>query len=42
MTEAEIAAAVHRVALAAGGDLSFPIIATIHGEILHQHSRRRR
>ena len=37
ITEAEIAAAVHRVALAADGDLSFPIIATIHGETLHNH-----
>jgi Xaa-Pro aminopeptidase len=36
--EAEIAAAVHRVALASGGDLSFPIIATVHGEVLHQHA----
>jgi Xaa-Pro aminopeptidase len=39
VTEAEIAAAVHRVARAAGGDLSFPIIATIHGEVLHQHAQ---
>ncbi len=37
VTEAEIAAEVHRVALAAGGDLSFPIIATVHGETLHNH-----
>ena len=37
ITEAEVAAAeVHRVALAAGGDLAFPIIATIHGETLAQ------
>jgi Xaa-Pro aminopeptidase len=39
VTEARIAAAVHEVALAAGGDLSFPIIATVHGEVLHQHAR---
>jgi Xaa-Pro aminopeptidase len=39
VTEAEIAAAVHQVARAAGGDLSFPIIATIHGEVLHQHAQ---
>jgi len=38
VTEAEIAAAVHRVALASGGDLSFPIIATVRGEVLHQHA----
>jgi Xaa-Pro aminopeptidase len=37
MTEAQIAAKVHEVALAAGGDISFPIIATIHGETLHNH-----
>lgn len=37
MKEAEIAAAVHQVALASGGDISFPIIATIHGETLHNH-----
>jgi Xaa-Pro aminopeptidase len=37
VAEAEVAAAVHRVALAAGGDLAFPIIATIHGETLHNH-----
>ena len=37
ITEAGIAAAVHEVALAAGGDLAFPIIATIHGETLHNH-----
>jgi Xaa-Pro aminopeptidase len=37
VTEAEVAAAVHRVALAAGGDLAFPIIATVHGETLHNH-----
>jgi Xaa-Pro aminopeptidase len=39
VTEARIAAAVHQVARAAGGDLSFPIIATIHGEVLHQHAQ---
>jgi len=37
VTEAEVAAAVHRVALASGGDLAFPIIATVHGETLHNH-----
>ena len=37
VTEADIAATVHRVALAAGGNLAFPIIATIHGETLHNH-----
>lgn len=37
MTEAEVAAEVGRVAEASGGRLSFPVIATIHGEILHNH-----
>ncbi len=37
MTEAEIAAEVGRIADASGGRISFPIIATIHGEILHNH-----
>lgn len=37
MREAEIAAEVHRVALAADGRPSFPIIATVHGETLHNH-----
>lgn len=37
MTEAEIAAEVHRIAQAAGGDISFPIILTINGQTLHNH-----
>ncbi|MCX6552542.1 MAG: aminopeptidase P family protein [Acidobacteria bacterium] len=37
MKEADIAAAVTEIALAAGGNLSFPVIATIHGETLHNH-----
>jgi len=37
ITEAEVAAVVHQVAQAAGGDLSFPIIATINGQTLHNH-----
>jgi len=37
MTEAAIAAEVNRIADASGGRLSYPIIATIHGEILHNH-----
>ena len=35
MLESEIAAEVERVAVAAGGRISFPVIATIHGETLH-------
>ncbi len=37
MTEAQVAAKIHEVALAAGGDLAFPIIATINGQTLHNH-----
>lgn len=37
ITEAQIAAKVNEIALASGGQLSFPIIATIHGETLHNH-----
>jgi len=37
MSEATVAAAVHQVALAAGGGLSFPIIATVQGQTLHNH-----
>jgi Xaa-Pro aminopeptidase len=37
MTEAEVAAIVHQVTLAGGGDIAFPIIATINGQTLHNH-----
>ncbi len=37
MRESEVAAKVYEVALAAGGDISFPIIATINGQTLHNH-----
>lgn len=37
MSEAQVAAEVHRTALAKGADISFPIIATINGQILHNH-----
>ncbi len=37
MSEAQVAAKVYEVALAAGGDISFPIIATINGQTLHNH-----
>jgi Xaa-Pro aminopeptidase len=40
--EAEIAAEVYRIALAAGGDIAFPIIATVHGETLHNHDHGNR
>ena len=37
MTEAQVTAEIHKVALAAGGNISFPIIATINGQTLHNH-----
>ncbi|MDR3188012.1 MAG: aminopeptidase P family protein [Prevotellaceae bacterium] len=37
MKEYEIAALVAQTAQAAGGRLSFPIIATVNGQILHNH-----
>jgi Xaa-Pro aminopeptidase len=37
MKESELAAAVQQVAVAAGGQISFPIIMTINGQTLHNH-----
>jgi Xaa-Pro aminopeptidase len=37
LRESDIAARVTEIALAGGGGLSFPVIATIHGETLHNH-----
>lgn len=37
MTEAQVTAEVHKVAIAAGGNPSFPVIATINGQTLHNH-----
>lgn len=37
MKEADIAAAVTNIALANEGNLSFPVIATINGQTLHNH-----
>ena len=36
-TEAEVAARVEEIALAAGGNIAFPVIATINGQTLHNH-----
>ena len=36
-TEAQITAAVHEVAMASAGNTSFPVIATINGQTLHNH-----
>jgi Xaa-Pro aminopeptidase len=37
MKEEEIAAIIHGEALRTGGNLAYPVILTIHGEILHNH-----
>ena len=37
MKECEVTGKVHEVALAAGGNISFPIIGTINGQFLHNH-----
>ena len=39
VTEAAIAAEVERIPRAAGGRIAFPVIATIHGETLHNHGQ---
>lgn len=38
LKESDLAARVTEIALAAGGQLSFPVIATVHGETLHNHA----
>ncbi len=35
--ESQVAARVTEIALAAGGDLGFPVIATVNGQTLHNH-----
>lgn len=37
MKESQIAAAIQQVALKDGGNLSYPIILTVNGQILHNH-----
>jgi Xaa-Pro aminopeptidase len=37
LSEAQVAARVTEIALAAGGSLGFPVIATINGQTLHNH-----
>jgi Xaa-Pro aminopeptidase len=37
MVESEISAEIQRIAEAAGGNISFPIILTINGQTLHNH-----
>jgi Xaa-Pro aminopeptidase len=37
MTEAQLAGVLQGIAISAGGNLSFPTILTVHGEVLHNH-----
>lgn len=37
MTEAQITAEIHKMAIAASGNIAFPIIATKNGQTLHNH-----
>ncbi len=37
MTEAQVTAEIQKIAIAAGGNISFPVIATINGQTLHNH-----
>jgi len=37
ITEAQVTAEIQKIAIAAGGNISFPIIATINGQTLHNH-----
>ncbi|HET6256785.1 MAG TPA: aminopeptidase P family protein [Puia sp.] len=37
MTEAELAGVLHGIAISSGGNLSFPTILTVNGQVLHNH-----
>ena len=37
LTEAQVAAEIQKIAIAAGGNISFPVIATKNGQTLHNH-----
>jgi Xaa-Pro aminopeptidase len=39
MTEKQVAGKLQSIAIGAGGDISYPIILTVNGEILHTHTR---
>ncbi|WP_221390033.1 aminopeptidase P family protein [Dyadobacter sp. NIV53] len=39
MTEKEVAGKLQSIAIGQGGDLSYPVILTVNGEILHTHTR---
>lgn len=38
LQEREVAGRVRGIALAGGGDIAFPIIFSVHGEVLHNHT----
>lgn len=38
MTEAEVTGKVHGIAVSGGGNLAYPIILTVNGQTLHNHS----
>jgi Xaa-Pro aminopeptidase len=42
MTEAALAGLLHQIAIAAGGNLSFPVILTTNGQILHNSYTQQR
>jgi len=37
MTEAQVAGMLHEVVISSGGNLAFPLILTVNGQILHNH-----
>jgi Xaa-Pro aminopeptidase len=37
MTEAQLAGVLHGIAISSGGNLAFPTILTVHGQVLHNH-----
>jgi Xaa-Pro aminopeptidase len=37
MTEAQLAGVLHGIAVSSGGNLAFPIILTVNGQVLHNH-----
>ena len=37
ISEAQLAGVLHGIAVSSGGNLSFPIIMTVHGQVLHNH-----
>lgn len=39
MTEKQVAGQLQSIAIGQGGDISYPIILTVNGEILHTHTR---